>query len=78
LTVKLRYKLPEEDNSSKIELPVLDKPTEKLSEDFRFAAAVALFGQLLKKSDFVRDANYDRVIELAKPALGKDEQGYRR
>jgi Ca-activated chloride channel family protein len=37
-----------------------------------------LFGQLLKNSDFVRTANYDTVIELAKSALGKDERGYRR
>jgi len=78
LTVKLRYKLPKENNSSKIEIPVLDKQSENLSEDFRFAAAVALFGQLLKKSDFVKDATYDDVINLAKPALGKDERGYRR
>ncbi|MCL2131166.1 MAG: DUF3520 domain-containing protein, partial [Lentimicrobiaceae bacterium] len=78
LTVKLRYKLPDEDNSSKIEIPVLDKLSANLSEDFRFAAAVALFGQLLKKSDFVSGATYDDVINLAKPALGKDEQGYRR
>jgi len=78
LTVKLRYKQPNGNHSSKIEIPVLDNARENLSEDFRFAAAVALFGQLLKKSDFVSGAGYNTVIELAKPAVGKDEQGYRR
>lgn len=76
LTVKMRYKQPNSDTSSKIEIAVIDRRAA-VSEDFRFAAAVAMFGQLLRNSDFKGDATYDKVISLAKTAYGKDEQGYR-
>ncbi len=78
LTVKLRYKLPNEDVSSKMELPLVDKGGNNVSEDFRFAASVAMFGQLLRESDFKGEATYNDVVSLAKTALGSDEQGYRR
>ena len=78
LTVKLRYKEPDGEKSKKIELPVVDNKQRKTSSDFRFAASVAMFGQLLHNSDFKGDASYDNVISLAKTALGDDEQGYRR
>lgn len=78
LTVKLRYKLPNESKSSKMEHPLVDKGGNSVSEDFRFAASVAMFGQLLRDSDFKGTASYTDVISLAKSALGSDEQGYRR
>ncbi len=78
LTVKLRYKQPDGDVSKKIEVPVVDRGANNVSADFRFAAAVAMFGQLLRESDFKGDATYDKVIALAKNGLNDDEQGYRR
>lgn len=78
LTVKLRYKQPDKNISKKIELPVIDKKDDKQSADFKFAAAVAMFGQLLRDSDFKADATYNKVISLAKTALDNDNQGYRR
>ncbi len=78
LTVKLRYKRPDGDTSKKLEVPVVDKGTGEGSSDFRFAAAVAMYGQLLRDSDFKGDATYKKVTELAKTALDNDEQGYRR
>ncbi len=78
LTVKLRYKLPDEDNSRKIEVVVIDDRKDKVSDDFRFAASVAMFGQLLRDSDFKGSADYDKVIALAETGLGKDSKGYRR
>ncbi|MDR3062137.1 MAG: DUF3520 domain-containing protein, partial [Dysgonamonadaceae bacterium] len=78
LTVKLRYKLPDEDKSSKIEISLVDNGGNKVSNDFRFAAAVAMFGQLLRDSDFKGDATYDKVIVLAKEGLNNDDLGYRR
>ena len=78
LTVKLRYKHPNENNSSKIEVPLIDKGGNNVSNDFRFAASVAMFGQLLRDSDFKGTASYDKVIALAKTGLENDEQGYRR
>ena len=78
LTVKLRYKEPDGDNSKKIELAVSDNKGNKNSSDFHFAASVAMFGQLLRDSDFKGDATYDKVISLAKTGIDNDEKGYRR
>lgn len=78
LTVKLRYKMPDKDNSQKIELPVIDNKKNNVSGDFRFAAAVAMFGQLLRDSEYKGNATYDMVIELAGKGLENDNQGYRR
>ena len=78
LTVKLRYKAPDGNTSKKIEQPLIDDKKEKVSSDFRFASAVAMFGQLLRDSVFKGDATYDKVISLAKTSLDNDEKGYRR
>ena len=78
LTVKLRYKLPDKDVSKKMELPFVDPKGNDVSSDFKFASAVAMFGQLLRNSDFKGDATYDKVIDCAEQGLGNDEKGYRR
>ena len=78
LTVKLRYKEPNGNESKKIEVAVIDNKGNQTSSDFRFAASVAMFGQLLRDSDFKGEASYDKVITLAKTGLDNDAQGYRR
>ncbi|MDL2222457.1 VWA domain-containing protein, partial [Parabacteroides sp. OttesenSCG-928-N08] len=78
LTVKLRYKAPDSDVSQRMEVVVSDNRTKSLSSDFRFAAAVAMFGQLLRDSDFKGDGDCDKVIALAQSALDNDGRGYRR
>ena len=78
LTVKLRYKAPDKDVSKKMEVPFVDNKGNNVSSDFRFASAVAMFGQLLRDSDFKGEASYDKVIGLAKQGLDNDEKGYRR
>ena len=80
--LKLRYKLPDEDTSKLIEVPITnDLAFETLDEAplyTRFATAVAGFGQLLKGSSFISDDfDYDSVIELALDARGEDAFGYR-
>lgn len=77
LTVKLRYKTPEEEKSKKIEKSVTDMGKDNVSADFRFASAVAMFAQLLKDSDFKGEATYDKVIETANKGLSFDPEGYR-
>lgn len=77
LTVKLRYKTPEEEKSKKIEKSVTDTGKDNVSPDFRFASAVAMFAQLLKDSDFKGEATYDKVIETANKGLSFDPEGYR-
>lgn len=79
MTVKFRYKDPNAD-LSKIESIVVKNQTldlEHASEDTRFAAAVAEYGLLLRNSQFKQNSNFNQVINLAKGAKGKDEQGYR-
>ena len=78
LTVKLRYKAPDGDVSKKIEQPLIDVKNDNVSPDFRFASAVAMFGQLLRDSEYIGNASYDKVISLAKQGLEYDERGYRR
>jgi len=78
LTVKLRYKQPDGDTSKKIEVPLIDNNRNDVSEDFRFAAAVAMFGQVMKDSQYKGEGSYDKAIALAKTGFGDDRQGYRR
>ena len=78
LTVKLRYKAPDKDVSKKMEFSFVDNKGNNVSSDFRFASAVAMFGQLLRNSEFKGNAGYDKVISLAKQGLSNDDKGYRR
>jgi len=77
LTVKMRHKESDKDISKKVNLPVIDNLKNQPSVDMRFASAVAMFAQLLRNSDFKGDATYDKVISLAKSAVGEDPEGYR-
>ena len=79
LTVKLRFKEPEGDASVLREQPFEDLGIafDGATEDFRFAAAVAEFGLLLRESAHRGSANYDAVREIAASALGRDEGGWR-
>src|SRR5262245_15044900 len=92
LTVKLRYKLPEADTSTLLEVPVIDPKARvageagqpgapsapRMSRDFNWAAGVAAFGMILRDSQFREQANFDMVLELAQGALGEDKSGRRR
>lgn len=79
LTIKLRYKKPDGLNSILIERPVQGKilELENLSDNFRFSAAVAGFGMLLRDSDYKGDLTVEEVLSLARSARGKDDEGYR-
>jgi Ca-activated chloride channel family protein len=79
MTVKLRYKKPGESESRLIVKPVQDQNTsiDKTTHNFRFSAAVAEFGMLLRDSKFKGNASYASSIELAKRSIGKDDEGYR-
>ena len=79
MTVKFRYKAPDGDVSKLIEHPVKDNQVSlaKTSDNFRFAAAVAQFGLVLRNSEFKSTSSFDNVIALARKAKGTDEEGYR-
>jgi Ca-activated chloride channel homolog len=78
LTVRMRYKHPDSNQAAEVSsaLPAAGLAKE-LSADFRFAAAVAAFGMLLRDSEFRGTADYARVIEWSKPVVGKDPGGHR-
>src|SRR5262249_28053802 len=62
-TVKLRYKAPQGDQSELIQSVVRDDGTTvPTSTDFRFAAAVAEFGLLLRRSPYRENASYEQVL----------------
>ena len=78
MTVKLRYKPLGSDSSVKMEIPVMTSDKNKTaSADYTFASAVAMFGQLLRDSDFKGKATYNDVISLTRQGFGEDKQGYR-
>lgn len=79
MTIKLRYKKPDGDTSKLMEIPITDKggALESASNDFKFAAAVASFGMLLRDSPHKGDSTYRQVLELAADSEGKDPSGYR-
>jgi Ca-activated chloride channel family protein len=79
LTVKMRYKHPESDTSLQVvkALPV-DALGQPESQDFRFAAAVAQFGMLLRDSPYKGTATYAGALEEATAAVGADPGEHRR
>jgi Ca-activated chloride channel family protein len=79
LTVKLRYKQPDGDESTLIEKPVVDDGAglNDASGDFQFAAAVAGFGMLLRDSAYTGDATFETMLDLAAAGLEHDPDGRR-
>jgi len=79
MTIKLRYKKPDEDVSKLITHPVMDNHTALVntSDNFRFSAAVAEFGLLLRGSEYKQQSSYSQVVSMAKGARGIDDNGYR-
>ena len=79
LTVAVRYKDPDGSKSKKISETLTGKPVDlkKSSENYRFAAAVAEFAQILFDSKYKGSATFEQVQELAQGAKGQDVFGYR-
>jgi len=79
MTIKFRYKKPDEEKSKLIEHPVMDQrlSIENSSDNFRFAASVAQFGMLLRDSEFKQSSSFDNAWKLANDAMGDDDEGYR-
>lgn len=79
LTLKIRYKEPDGDTSTKLTFLIKDegKRFGQASHDFRFAASVASFGMLLRDSQHKGNATYAGVLEIATEAASCDNTGYR-
>jgi Ca-activated chloride channel homolog len=79
VTVKIRSKEPEKNKSVLAEYSV-KQSKEKFSEasqDFKFAAAVAAFGMILRDSPYKGSADLLRVQQWAEEGKGEDRHGYR-
>ena len=79
--LKLRYKAIGGHASQLLTFPITKtqqiKHLQHASDDLRFAAAVAGFGQLLNHNHYVHDVDYAKLIALAESAMGQDRFGYR-
>jgi Ca-activated chloride channel family protein len=79
--LKIRYKLPDEETSQSIQVPIRDNlkvsAPDQVNGEVRFSVAVAAFGQLLRGGPYLGGFGYDDVVELATGAKGDDPFGYR-
>ncbi|MGH6951083.1 MAG: YfbK domain-containing protein [Vitreimonas sp.] len=81
--LRIRYKLPGQNNSRLIERAITDadlvRDVASAPEAARWATAVAGYGQLLRGDPYLGGAyGWEDVITLAQSARGRDEHGWRR
>jgi Ca-activated chloride channel homolog len=79
LNLRIRYKDPAGEVSQLMETPVVDTKTtfNAATEDFRFAAAVASLGMILRDSPYKGKSTLDAVIRIAEASRGSDMNRYR-
>jgi Ca-activated chloride channel family protein len=77
MTVKLRYKAPDADQSRLIAVAVKNHVDQLSSNNIGFAAAVAQFGMLLRQSEHRGSASYAEAASAARRYRGADADGYR-
>jgi Ca-activated chloride channel homolog len=79
LVLRVRYKLPEASDSTRMDVPLADRRIafSDASPDFRFAASVAAFGMILKNSSYRGEATLGWVLDTATASHGRDRSGYR-
>lgn len=76
LTVEMTYQDPQGSNPRILRKKLIDGGASfsQASDDFRFAAAIATFGEQAQTGA----VDFDEVADLAESALGQDEDGQRR
>lgn len=79
MQVKLRYKHPRDSSSQLISQTILDREVslESASPNLKLATAIAMFGMILRDSEFKGQTTFDTVLRLANQAKGNDPEGYR-
>jgi Ca-activated chloride channel family protein len=79
--LRMRYKAPDGDISKLIEWPLQRQDVkasfDAASTEFRFATAVAAFGQQLRGGKHTGEMTYDDIAKIAADARGTDAYGYR-
>jgi Ca-activated chloride channel family protein len=76
MTVKVRYKAPDADDSRLLEVAVKNR-TGGMTPNAGFAAAVAEFAMLLRHNPYRGTATYTNAAALARRYRGEDPDGYR-
>jgi Ca-activated chloride channel family protein len=79
LTLRVRYKLPDATDSTRMDIPLVDRGAQfsQASTDFRFAASVAGFGMILRDSPYRGNWTFANVLDIASGSRGQDRTGYR-
>lgn len=79
MNIKIRYKKPGSTVSQLLVHPVKlsTLSTAQTSDNFRFSAAVAAFGMMLRNSAFKQQSSYEMVLQLAQSASANDDSGFR-
>ena len=81
LTLKIRYKKPDEEKSRLIRKTLIKQKvakTERLDNDFIWSVVVASFAQKLKQSEFTKEYSIEEAINLAYKGIGEDNEGLRK
>ena len=79
-TATIVYSKPDTDSEPQTESLAADMPTQERLEqtnensDFRFAAGVALFAQILQKSEYSGNGTLETVLQLTQDSTGDDSQ----
>ncbi len=73
--LRMHYQLPEENKNrvEEFEVPYYFKPFNDIPGYYRFAASVALFGSLLKKSPYTQKTSWDTLALLAKTSYDPND-----
>ncbi|EOT4276894.1 TPA: VWA domain-containing protein [Escherichia coli] len=74
--LKIRWKSPQGKESQLVEFP-LAFSIKAPSEDMRFRAAVAAYGQKLRGSEYLNNTSWQQIKQWTQKAKGEDPQGYR-
>ncbi|HAI3005120.1 TPA: VWA domain-containing protein [Escherichia coli] len=74
--LKIRWKSSQGKESQLVEFP-LAFSIKAPSEDMRFRAAVAAYGQKLRGSEYLNNTSWQQIKQWAQKAKGEDPQGYR-
>ena len=77
LTLSIRYKKPGRDESDLETYPLVGEPTQELSDNMKFAAAVAQATMLLRDSEFAGTATYASALALARDCASVSGDPYK-
>ena len=76
-SVKVRYKNPDSEKSNLLVSRLKKAGYVNDNTDMQFAIAVAMFGQFLRGSDYLKKGDFSTIANIAVKNKGMDDEGYR-